>query len=68
MNYLITRKIEDFEKVSNPVEKVIKTKYCLEFLIIYYASIFYNHTKLIEKVNKDMIEIIQCNFYKKIHY
>ncbi len=65
MDYLISQKIQEFEKASNPTEKVIKVCQSLEFIIMYYASVFYCHTKAINLVSKDIIEIVQTNFYKK---
>ena len=65
MHHLIYRKIKDYEEMSNSTEKVIKISQCLEFIIMYYASIFYCHTKADNLVSKEIIEVILTNFYKK---
>ena len=65
MNYLVSKKIQDYEEVGNQSEKVIKISQCLEFIIMYYSALFYCHTKAKNLVSKDIIEIILTNFYKK---
>lgn len=65
MHYLISQKIQEYEKASNDVEKVIKISQSLEFIIMYFAALFYCHTKADNLVNKEIIEIILTNFHKK---
>ncbi len=65
MNYFIAQKIDEYEKTANKTEKVLKIKHCLEFIIIYYATTFYCHTRAEEKVSKEIVDIIITNFYKR---
>ncbi len=65
MNYLVAKKIEEYERVSNRVEKVININYCLEFIVIFYSVIFYSFTRTKNLVNKDLIELVLTKFHKK---
>lgn len=65
MNYMVAQKIQEYERASNDVEKVVKICQCVEFIIMYYAAIFYCHSKADNLVNKEILEIILTNFHKK---
>ncbi len=65
MEYFIKEKIQEYEVSSNPTEKVVKINHSLEFIIIYYSTIFYLHTIANNVVSREMVEIILTNFYKK---
>jgi len=65
MNYLVSQKIQEYEQVGNITERVVKINQSLEFIIMYYATIFYCHTKAEKLVSKEIVEIILTNFHKK---
>ena len=65
MNYLIYKKIEEYEKATNPSEKVIKINYALEFIIMYFSCVFFFKTKIQNIINQDIIETIYKKFYKQ---
>lgn len=65
MNFLIAQKIADFEKCCNNSEKVVCINHAIEFIVMYYATIFYCHTKHNKIVNRELVELIQTNFYKR---
>lgn len=59
------KKIEDFEKSSNPIEKIVKINSSISFVIQYYSTIFYCHCRERKVINKSIIELIQVNFHGK---
>jgi tetratricopeptide (TPR) repeat protein len=65
MNHLLFTKIEQFEKCKNRIEKVLFIQHAIEFLIMYYATVFYCHTKAYKLVNRELVDLIQTNFYKR---
>jgi len=65
MDNLIINKIQIFEKISNKHEKVQKINTCLEFIIQYYAILYYCHVREKGKTNKQLVEVILTDFHKK---
>jgi tetratricopeptide (TPR) repeat protein len=65
MDNLIIEKIQIFEKISNKQEKAQKINVCLEFIIQYYAILYYCHVRGKGKTNKQLVEVILTDFYKK---
>ena len=65
MDNLIFEKIQIFEKISNKHEKAQKINTCLEFIIQYYAILYYCHIREKGKINKQLVEVILTDFHKK---
>jgi tetratricopeptide (TPR) repeat protein len=65
MDNLIFEKIQNFERTQERYEKCQKINSCLEFIIQYYAMLYYCHVRRKGKINKQLVEVILTDFYKK---
>ncbi len=65
MNYLVSRRYEECLKATSKTEKVVKSRYCIEFVIIYYAIGFYCQTRSKKLVTKNLVNLIQIEFQRK---
>jgi len=62
MNNLILTKIQEYELSKSKSEKVLKVSHAIEFILIFYATLFYAETKKKGLVSREIVEIIQTKF------
>ena len=65
MNYLISRRYETCLQADTDESIIVNTRYCIEFVIIFYAVAFYAETRSKKLVNKNIVKLLQLEFQKK---
>ena len=65
MNNLVAIKIQEFEKINNRFERNTKVNNACEFIIQYYSAVLYSVARNRNLINKQIVEIILTDFYKK---